>query len=363
MNILWLTHRDPLNPKAGGSERIVLEISKRLVESGSRLTIFAPTFKNSMKVENFKGIEIVRVGGYFVSHLSLPVFLIKRNFDIVIVDLGQAVPWISPYILGKKFVVHFLHLHRRSLPGQINKFLAFIFIAIEKSYFLLYHNAPFITISNTSLKDLTDSLYINQEQTAIINPGVNAELFSPLPKTKNPSLVYFGGFRDYKRPWEVLFVLKELLEIDNTISLTMIGAGPSFTKTKNIARKLDVINKVNFIGRVDDVELAKIVGTSWVNVHSSITEGWGISIVEAGAAGTPTVAYDVPGVKDIIKNGVNGFLVEDGNRKCMAKSVIEIINDFTLFSEGSINESKKYSWDKAASEWKSHLESIIKNNK
>ena len=102
--------------------------------------------------------------------------------------------------------------------------------------------------------------------------------------------------------------------------------------------------------------LSEIVSKSWVNIHTSKTEGFGYSILEASSAGTPTVAYNVPGVQDVIENGVNGYLVPDTDRRKLATIISEIINSYNdRWIIDSRRTGLKYSWEVAASGWEKYL--------
>jgi len=87
---------------------------------------------------------------------------------------------------------------------------------------------------------------------------------------------------------------------------------------------------------------------AWLNIHTSINEGWGISIIEASSAGTPTVAYDVPSVSNSVENGRNGLKVKDGDRKALVNAALSILYDHEKWSLSALKVSEKYSWDKAA---------------
>ena len=350
MKILWLAHRDPLNPKAGGAEKIILEVGKRLVNNGYDITVFAGGWRKCNKYECIDGIHIYRYGFRALPHFILPAFLIKRHFDLVIADLGHAVPWVSPVLLKKKTVVSFLHLHARSLPGQVNFGLAKFITALEKSYFIFYSKQRFVTISNTSLLDLV-RLGIKPENIALIHPGVNTDFFHPTRKTEYPSMVYYGGMRPYKRPEEAVYLLRQLLKHIDNIHLTIVGEGVEKAKLELLVQSLNLRSHITFTGILDNKDLARIVSESWLNIHTSVTEGWGISIVEAAAAGTPTVAYDVPGVSESIENGLNGLKVEDENRDALRDAALAILNDPKTWSSNSVAASKKYSWEKAAELW------------
>lgn len=81
-------------------------------------------------------------------------------------------------------------------------------------------------------------------------------------------------------------------------------------------------DRITFTGRVTDEVLASPVSESWLNIHTSVTEGWGYSLIEASAAGTPTVAYSGLGVNDTVEDGINGIKVKNGDRKALSDAAI-----------------------------------------
>ena len=350
MRILWLAHRDPLNPRAGGAERTIYEVCTRLVRKGHKVIILAGGWKGSKSVEYLFGIEIHRFGKNISPHLVLPVYLLKYQYDLIVNDLGHALPWISSTIMNKYNIVFFRHLHARSLPGQVNPFFAKLITAIEKCYFIFYHNTIFVTESTTSKNDLL-KLGIKDDKIIMNPPGVNLNLFYPAAKIQYPTLVYFGGMREYKRPQESLFLLKGILERIKPVDLFIIGSGPEELHLRKLASELDLLDHAIFKGRVSDTELSSIVASSWLNVHTSVTEGWGLSILEASAAGTPTVAYDVPGVRDAVEDGINGIKVRDGDRKGLIDAAFSILSDPERWRSSSVEVAMKYSWDKTAELW------------
>ena len=357
MRILWLAHRDPQNPRAGGAERTIYEVCIRLIEKGHKTVLLTCGWKGSVPIENLAGIEIHRFGKNIGPHLALPIFLLKHRYDLVIDDLGHAVPWISSTILNKHNVVFFRHLHARSLPGQVNPIMAKLITAIERCYFILYHGKVFVTESTTSKNDLL-KLGIKEDKIILIPPGVDHDLFHPAAKSKYPSVVYFGGMRKYKRPLEALYMLKSLLEKLEYVKLFVIGTGPEERSMKELVNELNIQDYVEFTGRISSEELSDIVASSWLNVHTSVTEGWGLSILEASAARTPTVAYDVPGVRDAVEDGLNGIKVKDGDRKALADAAISILNNPERWWSHSVEVAQKYSWDKTVSQWIKLIEEV-----
>ena len=357
MKIIWLAHRDPLNPKAGGAERTIYEICKRLVMKGHKITLLTGAWKGCKPIENLQGIEIHRFGKNIGPHFAVPVFLIKHHYDLVVNDLGHAVPWISTTLANKHNIAFFHHLHARSLPGQVNHLLTKLITAIEKCYFIIYNNTVFVTESTTSKTDLL-KIGIIKDKIIMIPPGVDKKLFHSAGKSKYPSIVYFGGMRRYKRPEEIIYLMKSLIHNFGDLKLFIIGTGPEEQCMKKLVNELDIQNYVEFKGRISNEELSDIVALSWLNVHTSVTEGWGFSILEATSSGTPTVAYDVPGVRDALENGLNGIKVNDGNREELANAAFSILNDPEKWWSSSVEVAKKYSWDKTAELWENLIKEI-----
>lgn len=356
--ILWLAHRDPLNPSAGGAERTISEVCSRLSSKGYEITLLSGGWKNCKPVENFGGIEIHRFGKNLGPHLALPVFLLKKRYDIVVNDLGHAVPWFSSSLLVSHNIAFFRHLHARSLRGQIRPLIAYAITALEKCYFILYHDTVFVTESSTSYTDL---LKLGIKANIIVKnpPGVDKNLFHPSVKTPYPSMVYFGGMRKYKRPQEAIYLLKNLLGFFDNIKLQIVGSGPEEQNLRNLTSDLNLQDHAIFKGRLSNEDLSEIVATSWLNIHTSVTEGWGYSILEASAAGTPTVAYDVPGVRDAVEDGNNGLKVKNGDRKRLTEAAYSILSDPERWWSSSVDVAKKYSWDKTAELWDAQIKKMV----
>ena len=240
--------------------------------------------------------------------------------------------------------------------------MAKIITVIEKLYFLIYRHQNFVTISKTSLQDLIE-LGINSKLVTLIHPGVNNGLFHPRKKTEQPSIVYYGGMRSYKRPEEAIYLLNGLLDEFDDIHLSMIGTGIEMPRLKLLVSNLNLNSYVTFKGRVSDEELSKTVSEAWLNIHSSITEGWGISIIEAAAAGTPTVAYNVPGVSESVESGMNGLTVPDGDRNALRDAALTILFDHESWSLKSIDVAKKYSWELTTKLWQKVILNVAVESK
>ena len=159
--------------------------------------------------------------------------------------------------------------------------------------------------------------------------------------------MYFGGLRKYKRPEYAITVYENLYKTLGGLKLVIVGNGPLLNKIKDEVKGKNY--NIEFTGRVDYDNLAKIIRESWVNLHFSITEGWGYSIMESSASGTPTVAFSVPGVVNTINNNYNGFLVNDIDE--FPDKILDIIKNEDKFEVNSRKFAENFTWEKTADLW------------
>jgi glycosyltransferase involved in cell wall biosynthesis len=91
--------------------------------------------------------------------------------------------------------------------------------------------------------------------------------------------------------------------------LVIAGDGPDRDRLQRLAG-----DGITFTGRVSDVDKHRLLCGAWLLLHPAITEGWGIVVAEAAARGTPTVGFDVPGLRDSVVPGRTGLLARTENQ-------------------------------------------------
>lgn len=116
-------------------------------------------------------------------------------------------------------------------------------------------------------------------------------------------------------------------------------------------------------GRTSDIEQEYL--KSSIAVCSSRFEGFGMVIIEAMACGLPVVSFDCPwGPRSIIKDGEDGFLVENGNVEKLANALVSLIQDNNKrnnIAKNAVQSVKRFQMDKIANQWKQLFESVIPN--
>ncbi|MCL5678505.1 MAG: glycosyltransferase family 4 protein [Candidatus Thermoplasmatota archaeon] len=359
MKILWMNHRCIKHPRTGGAERTIFEVGKRLVARGHEVDLLTGGWQGASRHEVIEGVRIHRYGSRILPHVVQPIYLrYHKDADVIVDDMAHAAPWFSPWFSAKPGVVFFRHLHARTLSGQVSPYLALMLSFLEKHYSFIYKYWPFVTESSSSETDLT-SLGVELQRIVRIPPGVDTQMFRPGKKTTEPSIVYFGGMRPYKRPEHALIVLNLLRKKGHKVHLTMVGDGPSLPFLKHLSTEFSLDKDVTFTGKVSDRRLSELVSSSWVNLHCSMSEGWGYSMLESAASGTPTVAYRVPGVSDTVREGISGEMVADGDVTGLSDAAERALACAPLLSSAARQYAELYSWEVAADRWEAMLKLSI----
>ena len=179
------------------------------------------------------------------------------------------------------------------------------------------------------------------ENVVVWSRGVNTDIFFPRKKDnrelKKPVFVYAGRVAVEKN-------VEAFLSLDLPGSKLVIGDGPDMKKLK------EKYPAVQFVGFKVGVELAEYIASGDVFVFPSLTDTYGIVMLEAMACGLPVAAFPVTGPVDVIQNGVTGYLDQD--LKKAALSALE------LNSADCIHFAKQNSWQQCAELFISYLEPV-----
>ena len=347
MRILWFNHRDIRHPLAGGAERTIYEVGRRLAAGGHDVHLATVNTGDLLREEIIEDITIHRANGNIRAHFMVPRLIKRLKPDIIVDDMAHVIPWCSTFFTDAKVIVFFRHLHARTLSGQAPQPLARILAWLENLYPLIYHHSIFITETFTGIEDLLN-LGVRNESIIKIPPGVDVELFHRGIKTEKPSLVYFGGMKQYKRPWLAVETLRMLSDIEG-VTLAVVGDGNELSKIKEMAAAYCLTDRISFFGHLRRDELAEVVSTSWVNLHFSVAEGFGYSILEAAAAGIPTIAINAPGVTEVVNTFGLGIVVKNIND--ILPALRKIVGNYEYWSSAVKTSAASFSWERCAEMW------------
>ncbi len=157
--------------------------------------------------------------------------------------------------------------------------------------------------------------------------------------------------------------IKEITKVITDIKFIFIGIGKEFESIKQLVFENDLSNYILFLGRLEQEEVRKFVLISDLFVLPSRFEAFGISALEAMATGTVVLATDTGGLRELIKDGVNGILVKPEDYRELAKKIIWALGneDTTLkITREAINYARSnFSRDKIGNLWKEFYENSL----
>lgn len=350
MRILVFNWRDILNREAGGAEVHLHEIFTRIAQAGHEVTLVSSRYDGCKCYEEVDGIKIFRVGGKFLYAVMAPLYYLlklrKRGFDVVIDDISK-MPLFTPLYVKKPLIAIIHHIHGLTLFKELPFPLALPIYILERLIPLAYRKTDFITVSNSTKTELM-RLGLPEENITVVYNGINTH-FTLKKKAEKPLVVYVGRVKRYKQLDHLVKAFKKVKGVIPDAELIIAGKGDAHEEILKLAEKLGV--SITCTREISEEEKVNILQQAWVFVATSMKEGWGISVIEANACGTPVVAYDTAGLRDAIKHGETGYLVPYGNIEELAHRIIEILTNHKLRQEmekKAIEWAKNFNWDSSA---------------
>ncbi|MFH0864237.1 MAG: glycosyltransferase family 4 protein [Candidatus Gottesmanbacteria bacterium] len=375
MRILIFNWRDIENPSRGGAEILTHEIAKRWVLKGMEVVQFSSLFKGAAPEKNIDGVRVIRQGAADFSPFKLPVHIAayywyKKNsldkkgkkFDLVIDEI-HGLPFFTPLFVKEKKIALICEVAQEiwdvNFRFPINK----IGRLIENNYFRFYQNTPFLTISSSTKKDLI-SKGLHEDMITILPMGLTLpKNIKRYPKEEIPTIVFVGRLTKAKGIEEAIRIIALLKRSCPLIKFWIIGRGERSYESKliKITEELNLTLNIVFWGFVDETTKFELMSRAHILLTTSVKEGWGLTVSEAGIVGTPVVAYEAGGLSDIIQNGINGYLIPR-NPNLVAKTLNSLLlnkDNYCKLQKGAETEAKKYNWDNTADKALQAIQKII----
>ncbi|WP_328478070.1 glycosyltransferase family 4 protein [Actinoplanes sp. NBC_00393] len=309
-HVLFLNWRDTRNPDGGGSEVFVERVAAELVTRGYRVTLFCAAYPGAPREQILtSGVRVLRRGGWRTVYLwALWAYLTGGLRPDLIVDVCNGVPFLSPLYASCPTVVVVHHVHREQWPVVLPGWRGRVGWWLESRVApRVYRRCRYVTVSEATRSELV-RLGVDPERITIVRNGVNPVHGEVVARTPYPSLVVLGRLVPHKR---VEHALRALVALPDA-RLVVAGRGWWEPELRRLAAELGVADRTEFTGYVSEQCKHRLLAAAWVALVPSLKEGWGLTILEAGARGTPTIAFrEAGGVRDAIVDGRTGLLADD----------------------------------------------------
>lgn len=183
-------------------------------------------------------------------------------------------------------------------------------------------------------------------------------------KLKDKKMILFvGSLRPVKGVRYLIDAMEFLVEKNKNISLVLVGDGEDRDDLKDLVKGYNLDEHVIFVGRVSDEEVPEYMAAADIFVLPSLSEGFGIVLLEAMASGLPIIATNIAGISEMVTDGENGFLVEPKNPEEIADRIMKLLEDDALreiISHNNKEKSKQFSWSQVVDMIESVYMNVLK---
>lgn len=364
MKIFHLTYDDPNNEWCGGGGGVrAFEINKRLAKE-HEITVITGKFPNS-KNEIIDNVKFIRIGSsksYLLSRITYsflaPFYVLKSEAKIIINDFSVFSPVFCEFFTKKPVINSFYHFVEKHSFKKYS-FFGIISFLVEKIILNISRN--FITIS-PSVAEILEKRIKRFKRIKCIYTGVSDSMFNS-NIIDDGYIAYMGRIDVYMKGIDILLDAFNQIE-DKNIKLKIAGRGKEkdINTVKEMIEKLNLKNRVDFLGNLTEEEKKKYLSSSMFVVMPSRFEGWGIVAIEAQACEKAVIGTDIPGLKDAIKDGETGILVEPDNPSALMLAMQSLIEDkekrLRLGRKGK-HWAKNFKWDNIAEEQLEFYKEVI----
>jgi glycosyltransferase involved in cell wall biosynthesis len=364
--ILILNERDLRNPLAGGAEVHLFETFGRLARKGHEVTVLVASFPGSQREEIIDGLRVIRLANRYLYYFLAPFvarrLAVQEGYDVV-VDVLCKLPFLSPWFVPRPCVAVVHHLFGTTAFQQVPPPIALVTWLSEKLIPRAYRECWSVAVSPSTRDDLIDR-GVPGSRILVVPNGTDFGTFHPEParRAETPIVLWLGRAEAYKRVDLVLRAMQKLRDRVPDIRLVIVGDGSATKDLRALARELGVADIVDFLGFVDSGLKVMLLQRAHVLANTSEKEGWGLTVLEGAACATPTVASDVPGLRDSVCHGETGILVPHGDVEALTDALAKLLLD-DEYREHMAARARtwalRFSWDIGADDMERVLDAAI----
>lgn len=304
-----LAWRDLDDPDAGGSEVHADQFMRRWAAAGLEV-LHRTSAGVGIPAEAVRnGYRVVRRGSrYSVFPRAIARELAdSRRYD-ALVEIWNGVPWFSPLWCRKPRITFLHHVHGpmwdQILPGPFAAFGRMLEARLAPPF---YRRTLTVTPSDATRDELLE-LGFRPERTVAVPNGTD-EMFQPGgERAQRPTVACVGRLAHVKRQDELIEAAVTARRRVPDLQLVIVGEGPLRPELEARIARHGASEWVTLAGHLTHQELISLYQRAWLVSSASLAEGWGLTLTEAAACGTPAVATDINGHRSSVVDGVTGVL-------------------------------------------------------
>lgn len=345
--------RDLDDPEAGGSELHAHEVARRWAEAGVDVTMRTSVVVGAPKHIHRDGYRVVRkTGRYLVfARSAVSGFLGRDGARDAVVEIWNGMPFFSPLWARAPRIVFLHHVHDEMWDMVIKpKALASLGRAVEfRVAPPLYRRVPIVTLSESSRDEIVELLGLPASNITVVPPGIDPK-FSPAgEKSPTPLVAAVGRLVPVKRFHLLIDALVALKQRHPALEALIVGEGYERDALEAQVRARGAQGWLRLPGRLPDDELVGLYRRAWVLASTSAREGWGMTVTEAAACGTPAVVTDIGGHRDAVVRDRTGLLAP--TQEALVAGLDAVLGDPALrhqLAANALDRASRLTWEATA---------------
>jgi len=369
---------DEYYPDMGGAARYAFELSLQLVKLGIEAVVITHAHPGQPEEEEIAGVKIKRVKGLVLNnpHRAASPLIFRRCHKYILDGKFDVVHGLDVYSSMAQIVIYFAHKHR--IPCVITCH------TMMNSPFLIFLQRPMglalskadrlIAVSRASAR-FSRSLGFLEKRITVIPNGVDLSCFNGeidavvmregLGIGDEPLVVTASRLIKRKSPDLLISAFARVLKVVPDAKLVIAGSGREEDNLSRQIKGLNITNSVFMVGKLPKEKVAQLMAAADVFVLPSKMESFGLSLLEASAAGVPVVCSNAGGVPEVFQDGFNALLYPPGDDNAMAKAIVCLLQDKELAKTISVNAmetASRFTWEMAAEQTLRVYEEVLQEN-
>lgn len=350
-----LARRDLDDPESGGSEVHMARVAERWAAAGMEVTVRAARAPGTTTADWRDGYRVLRRSNQFgVFPATIVEEALRRNGPLdAVVEAWNGVPYLTPvWFRGPKVaLVHHVHEEMWDLVLAQRRLADAGRLLELRLAPPAYRRVPVVALCHSAADQIANRLGLPREHITVAMPGVDPR-FGPDPATPTdpePLVVAVGRLMPPKRFDVLVEAAVRLRRRHPTLRLVIAGEGFDRDRLEALVAHHDAASWVSLPGRLPDDAVVELYRRAWVVAATSIAEGWGLTLTEAAACGTPAVATRISGHADAVEDGVGGLLA--GDERELVGALDAVLSDPALrarLADGARARALTLTWDATA---------------
>ncbi len=348
-----LAWRDLDDVEAGGSEVHIHEVAKLWAAAGLDITLRTSWAQGQPTEAVRDGYKVIRrAGRHLVFPRAAAAEIARRTGPRdVLVEIWNGMPFLSPVWCRGPRVILLHHVHAEMWNMTLGPKLGPLGATFEaKVAPPLYRGSAVATLSESSKRELVDELGFRADRVTVVHPGIDPRFSPGGERSPEPLVMALGRIAPVKRYDMLVRAAHHARATVPGLRLHIVGDGYERPLVESVIDELDAGDWVTLRGHLTEAEKIDLYRQAWIVASASAREGWGMTLTEGAACGTPAVATRIAGHADAVRDGESGLLA-DGDARSLGDAMATVLADPDLrarLSQGALARAAELTWSNTA---------------